>query len=156
MNSPNRFDFMDSGRDELPPVDTYVDDTKGPPGRTSRSYSAASLMGRPVPPREWLVDGLVPQKTVTLFRGDGGTGNSLLALQLAVAVASETGWIGKVVSGGRVIYLSAEDDEELHRRTFDIVRAAGLSFEELDCLTLRSLACEDALLAVDSQVALMQ
>ena len=41
-----------------------------------------------MPPREWLVDALVPMKTVTLFSGDGGTGKSLLALQLAVAVAA--------------------------------------------------------------------
>ena len=127
------------------------------PKRESQFYSAASLYGKAVPARQWLVDGLVPQKTVTLFSGDGGTGKSLLALQLAVAVSTERAWIGNPVSKGRVIYISAEDDDdELHRRVDDILRAEGCSYSALAGLTLRSLAGEDALLAVDSQLALMK
>lgn len=127
------------------------------PDRQSEFYSAASLKGKAVPPRQWLVHGLVPQKTVTLFSGDGGTGKSLLALQLAVAVAAQTAWIGKTVNTGRVIFLSAEDDDdELHRRTDDILKAEGRTYDDLAGLTLRSLAGEDALLAVDTQLALMQ
>jgi len=127
------------------------------PKRESQFYSAASLNGKAVPARQWLVDGLVPQKTVTLFSGDGGTGKSLLALQLAVAVSTERAWIGNPVSKGRVIYISAEDDDdELHRRVDDILRAEGCSYSALAGLTLRSLAGEDALLAVDSQLALMK
>lgn len=127
------------------------------PARESQFYSASSLKGKPVPPRQWLVHGLVPQKTVTLFSGDGGTGKSLLALQLAVAVAAQTAWIGKAVSTGCVIFLSAEDDDdELHRRLDDILTAEGRNYDDLSGLTLRSLAGEDALLAVETQIALMQ
>ena len=75
-------------------VHDFTGDGGGP--RQSKFYSAASLEGKPVPAREWLVDELVPSKTVTLFSGDGGTGKSLLALQLAVAVAA-----GGVGSGAR-------------------------------------------------------
>ena len=82
------------------------------PRRESCFYSASSLKGKPVAPREWLVHGLIPQKTVTLFSGDGGTGKSLLALQLAVAAVSGVDWIGKPVSEGSVIYMSAEDDDD--------------------------------------------
>ena len=140
--------------------DFYVDvdgDDPGPEKRASQFYSAASLGGKAVKPREWLVHGLIPQKTVTLFGGDGGTGKSLLALQLAVGVATGRGWIGKTASGGSVIYISAEDDDdELHRRLDDILRAEGRRYGDLKGLTLRSLAGEDALLAVDSQMALMR
>lgn len=132
------------------------EDPMTPDGR-SQFYSAATLKGKPVKQREWLVHGLIPQKTVTLFGGDGGTGKSLLALQLAVAVATSGGWIGKGVSGGRVIYMSAEDDDdELHRRLDDILRAERLTYDDLSGLTMRSLAGEDALLAVDSQMSLMR
>ncbi|WP_373486907.1 AAA family ATPase [Blastomonas sp.] len=126
------------------------------PKRESRFYSAASLKGKAVKPREWLVGGLIPQKTVTLFSGDGGTGKSLLALQLAVAASSARQWIGKAVSEGSVIYMSAEDDDdELHRRVDDILRAEGRNYDDIAGMTLRSLAGEDALLAVESQVTLM-
>lgn len=127
------------------------------PERSSRFYSAAELKGKPVPPREWLVQDLVPQKTVTLFGGDGGTGKSLLALQLAVASVAGGGWLGRAVQSGRVIFISAEDDDdELHRRVDDILRAGGLSYDAIAGLTLRSLAGEDALLAVETQIALIQ
>lgn len=127
------------------------------PARESQFYSAALLKGKPVPPRQWLVHGLVPQKTVTLFSGDGGTGKSLLALQLAVAVAAQTAWIGKTANTGRAIFLSAEDDDdELHRRLDDILTAEHRDYDDLSGLTLRSLAGEDALLAVETQIALMQ
>lgn len=126
-------------------------------GRSSRFFSAAELAGRAVPPREWLVPDWVPMKNVTLFMGDGGTGKSLLALQLAASVATEANWIGRGVRPGRVILLSAEDDEdELHRRLADILRSIGKTFGDLSRLTLRSLAGEDALLAIETKIKLMQ
>lgn len=140
----------------LAPIPVELSDNPGQ-RRSSRFYCASTLNGAVVKPREWLVHGLIPQKTVTLFSGDGGTGKSLLALQLAVAVVTGRGWIGKAASEGRVIFMSAEDDDdELHRRLDDILRADGRTYDDLQGLTLRSLAGEDALLAIDSQVALMQ
>lgn len=132
-------------------------DSKKSANSRSQFYSAASLKGKAVPPRQWLVQEMVPSKTVTLFSGDGGTGKSLLALQLAVAVTAGTAWIGRTVTPGSVIFLSAEDDDdELHRRLDDILRTEGRDYDDVSGLTLRSLAGEDALLALDSQVALMQ
>ena len=154
MNAFTEMDAMDRAhRNDFP----KVLDERASAGEPSRFYSAASLKGRDVKPREWLVHGLIPKKTVTLFSGDGGTGKSLLALQLAVGVAAGRGWIGKAASEGSVIYMSAEDDDdELHRRLEDILRADGRTYDDLRGLTLRSLAGEDALLAVDSQMALMR
>jgi len=83
----------------------------------------------------------------TLLYGDGGTGKSLVALQLAVASATGTNWLSQSTRAGSVLYLSAEDDEdELHRRLNDVTRAAGVRFPDLHDFTLRSLAGEDALL----------
>jgi RecA-family ATPase len=85
---------------------------------------------------------------VTLLSGDGGTGKSLLAMQLAVATASGGRWLGQDVAGGGAMYLSAEDDrDELHRRLGDICVSAGARLADLDRLTLCPMAGEDALLA---------
>ncbi len=155
---PSTFDFPPSPEYIIPPGNGRSPAPIIPaPARASRFYSAASLKAKAVPPREWLVLDLVPQKTVTLFSGDGGTGKSLLALQLAVATATGSAWVGRSVAKGGVIYISAEDDDdELHRRTDDILQAGGLGYDDLDGLTLRSLAGEDALLAVDTQMALIK
>ncbi|MDP5309141.1 AAA family ATPase [Paracoccus spongiarum] len=123
--------------------------TENPDPRLSRFFPASDLAGKPVPSREWLVRDLVPSGTVTLLGGDGGTGKSLLALQLACAVASGGKWMGRAVSSGGALFISAEDDTaELHRRLNDVVQADGLRFDDLDRLTMRSLAGEDALLAM--------
>lgn len=125
------------------------------PLRNSRFFRASELQGKPVPPREWLVPDLIPHRTVTLLSGDGGTGKSLLALQLAVAAALDGRWIGREVTSGGVVYLSAEDDtDELHRRLADILEFLGADFRKLERLTLRSLAGEDALLAIETAVNL--
>lgn len=146
--------MADGGFDELGQHDAaHMKRTGRAPGATSHLdgafFSAAMLQGKPIPSREWLVDGLVPSSTVTLLGGDGGTGKSLLSLQLAAAVALDAVWIGRKVQGGTALYLSAEDDEdELHRRIADIARAEGVQLSALGNLTLRSLAGKDALLAV--------
>lgn len=125
------------------------------PSRTSAFYSAASLKGKPIPPREWLVPDMIPHKAVTLFGGDGGTGKSLLALQLCVATVAGTAWAGRSTRLGAALMISAEDDDaELHRRLDDILRAEGRDYDDVARLTLRSLAGEDALLAVETAVAL--
>ncbi len=161
MNSPERnLEKARAVKVDLPPYAPAALPVKAKaaePKRQSQFYSAADLKGKPVPARQWLVPELVPQKTVTLFSGDGGTGKSLLALQLAVAVTARTKWIGNAVADGRVIFLSAEDDdEELHRRLDDILQAEGRHYDDVAGLTLRSLAGEDALLAVETQLALIQ
>lgn len=116
--------------------------------RKSRFYSVAELEGRAVPERQWLVPDLIPSGTVTLLSGDGGTGKSLLALQLVAAAALGHPWLGRSMATGRALFVSAEDDQdELHRRLWDVAQAEGVTFADMDRLTVRSLAGEDALLA---------
>lgn len=111
---------------------------------------ASALAGKPIAPRSWLVRDLVPDGTVTLLGGDGGTGKSLLALQLAVGTATGRAWLHRPIEKpGRALFLTAEDDlDEVHRRLADICTAEGLGLSDLGGLLIRSLAGEDALLAV--------
>lgn len=151
--------FSDFAATPAPPgsAQAQADAPPPPPTRRSRFYSAAELEGQPVPARQWLVDGLVPMKTVTLFGGDGGTGKSLLALMLAVSAATGRAWLNMGVPKGRALFLSAEDDDdELHIRLDTIRRQMRLEWSDLAGLTIRSLAGEDALLAVETKIALMQ
>ena len=115
----------------------------------SEYFCAADLDGLPIPPRQWHVPDLVPGGTVTTLNGDGGTGKSLAALQLAVATALGKGWLGQETKPGRALFISAEDDrDEIHRRLDDIAQAEGVRLADMPRLILRSLAGKDALLAV--------
>jgi len=109
---------------------------------------ALAFADKPVPCMKWHVPGMVPHATATLLTGDGGTGKSLIAMQLAVASAAGALWIGQEVTPGPVVYFSAEDDEqELHRRLDRILIADGLAYADVSGLFIRSTVGEGALLA---------
>lgn len=129
-----------------------------PQAGRSRFFVASDLEGKPVPPRHWLVDALIPSGTVTLLSGDGGTGKSLIALQLAAACAMGKPWLGREITHGPALFISAEDDQdELHRRLADVVEAEDADLASLDRLALRSLAGEDALLtALDARTGIQR
>jgi RecA-family ATPase len=110
---------------------------------------ASHLSGVPIPPRLWHVPELIPAHTVTTLNGDGGTGKSLIALQLAVATALGARWLGNNVQQGCCLFLTAEDDlDEVHRRLHDICSSDGVDLSSLGNLLIAPLAGEDALLAI--------
>ena len=115
-------------------------------------FSAADLAGRAVPERFDLVPGVIPARTVAFLSGDGAAGKSLIGLQLAVAAAAGRKWLGRRVTPGPAIVVSAEDDrDEVHRRLVAITRHEGLSFNELSGLHIRTLVGEDLLLATSDR-----
>jgi RecA-family ATPase len=110
---------------------------------------AADLEGIPVPPRQWLVEGVIPHRNVTLLSGDGGVGKSVLLLNLFAHIAARMDWLGFKTQQGPVLYLGAEDDtDEIHRRLDHMRQEMGLGWGEFCDLHYLSLAGEDALLGV--------
>ena len=96
-------------------------------------------------------------RQVTLLGGDGGTGKSLLALQLAIASATNNRLLGRETREGSTIFISAEDDEEeLHIRAAEIANHYKVSLADARGVTIRSLAGESALLAVEAQLGLTE
>jgi RecA-family ATPase len=103
--------------------------------------------GISVPPREWIVEPLIPARTVTLLTGDGAAGKSTLGLQLGVARALRKKWLATTTLAGRTLILSAEDDaDEMHRRLDAILQHYGARFADLADLRLVDLVGENAVL----------
>jgi RecA-family ATPase len=115
------------------------------PGERADPFSVAANAGGPgvefldlaawgdrdPPARAWLVPWLIPDGCVTSLYGDGGSGKTMLALDLMVAMASarSADWLGETTQGLRSVGLFAEDDgDELIRRLRRICDAKGLSF----------------------------
>jgi RecA-family ATPase len=111
--------------------------------------TASEFAGQPVPERQWVVPDLIPHRNVTGLSGDGGTGKTLLALQLGVGVAFTGYWLEmEVHKQGPVIFFSAEDElDELHRRLADICAAEKIDLESLDDFQILPMAGLDAMLA---------
>lgn len=105
--------------------------------------------GEPIPPREWVVRDWIPKGEVTLLFGDGGTGKSLLAMQLATAAATGKEWLAQKTTKSRVMMFLCEDDAaELQRRQSDIVKGLGVELSDLADLRIVSRKHDDNLLAV--------
>ncbi len=85
------------------------------------------------PPRQYLVENLIPHPVCGLIVAPGGTGKSFLMLSLAVAVAIGRDFLGYAVAEpGSVVLLASEDDrDELHRRLAHVVQPLD-SFEGVE------------------------
>ena len=128
----------------------------------------SKCVGSP-PDREWTLDGMIPRGNVTSLFGDGGTGKTLLAQQLATCVATGRGdprrssdsavdpvtrLFGRTVRNGPAICLFAEDDEdELWRRQADINRHYGLTMDDLtDFQAMSGFGLDNVLMSFDKAI----
>ena len=109
----------------------------------------ADLAGLTLPARAWVLDEWIPKGTTTLFTGAAGVGKSLMAQQLATAVATGTPFVGLGVEQGVALYLTCEDDaDELHRRQAAICETMGVPLDAFGHrLRLASLIDADMSLA---------
>ena len=108
--------------------------------------TVADFAGSIPPRREWLAHEWIPIGQPTLLYGDGGTGKSLLALQLCTSVALNIPWLGMSVKNGGSIYFTAEDDEaELHRRIEKICKSFDVNIANLSDMKIASMVGLDAL-----------
>ncbi|MET4041595.1 AAA family ATPase [Bradyrhizobium sp. RT6a] len=103
---------------------------------------------KPVPPRRWIVQDLIPDGVVTNLSGDGGTGKTLTAIQLITAMSLGLPWFGKPVQQGPAILYTAEDDsDELHRRFAAVTGCSGHQLADLAGVQIIPMAGLDATLA---------
>lgn len=110
----NPFETADGAesKSELPPI--------------AWTETADAWSGDP-PPREWLVEGLIPKGQVTLLYGEGGIGKTLLIHQYAICAAAGLPWLGQKTCQARVMLFLCEDDHnELWLRHHEICKALGV------------------------------
>jgi len=103
---------------------------------------AAEWAGKERPPRVFLDQRrLIPVPYVTMLAGQGAIGKTLLLLQLAVACATGTQWLGgDVMAGPAMIYSAEEPLRELHIRVDEICEAEKLNLAQLDRLSIADLS----------------
>ena len=104
----------------------------------------AADLAQDAPPQRWLIESLWAERAVGILGGEPKCGKSLLALDLAVAVASGTPALRRfgVEKRGRVLLYAAEDALPVVRERLDgIAQAADVDLRSLDLyvITARTL-----------------
>lgn len=124
-----------------PPPPRGLEDYNLPAGgiNAPELVPAAVLVSPPAWPKEppprvsWVAHNLIPRGDVSSLGGDGGSGKTMLALQLATAMArGAQDWLGTVVEPGPVVFLSGEEPEdEIRRRVARIAARQGFDCDAL-------------------------
>ena len=83
-------------------------------------------------PTHWRVEGWLPERTVTLLAANGGVGKSNLSLQMGVAMATGSEFIGVATKPSRVLVISGEDEgRTVHFRVANICSDLGIPMSSL-------------------------
>jgi len=100
------------------------------------------------PATEHKIEHLLPERVVTLLAAHGGTGKSLLALSMAVALATGQPFAELASKRSRVLLLSCEDDDLVLRYRLDrVLQAAGVTDQALgDQLVVYDMTDRDSVL----------
>lgn len=86
-----------------------------------------------IPPRDWIIPGLMMRRHLSVLVAPPGSGKSLLTLQLAIAVALGVKWGGWIVrKPEKVMVINVEDDhDEMRRRLAAAAQEMGVHQTEL-------------------------
>jgi hypothetical protein len=100
---------------------------------TERLGLVALTPGLVLPKREWLVDGLWPEKAVGFIGGPPKAMKSWLTLDMAISLATGKPFLGRTIRRpGPVLYFLGEDFRgDVHERADRLLAGAGLTREAL-------------------------
>jgi hypothetical protein len=101
----------------VPPFDPIPDENGGD-GKATEGDLPFEAPARPriltmrqldaLPPPEWLVDGLIPEKSLVVPFGPPKAGKTFVVLSWALHVAAGAPWFGRAVKQGAVVYIAGE------------------------------------------------
>ena len=86
-----------------------------------------------IPPRDWVIPGLLLRKNLSVLVAPPGSGKSLLMVQIALMVGAGMQWAGWTPrKREKVLIINAEDDiDEMHRRMFVAAEVMKIDQNEL-------------------------
>lgn len=131
-----RLGWLEKARAELEDLSSPLGELTPPEldrrGNALPCLDLKSLASTEPKPKAFVIPRLAPAGEVTLFTGAGAVGKSLLAQQLATAVAAGVRTLGVEVERASTIYLTCEDDaDQLHWRQAHLCRALGVGMAQL-------------------------
>ena len=65
---------------------------------------------------EWLVEGLIPDRSLSMLYGEPGCGKTFIALDMGLSISHSKEWQEQTVMGGQVVYVAGEGVGGLKKR----------------------------------------
>lgn len=91
---------------------------------------------RQLPPKEWLVDGVIETRSLSYIYGRPQSYKTFVALSLAFHVTTGSDWLGRPTQKGKVFWVAGEGVQGLPPRTDAIAATTGYC-DQADFLTFR-------------------
>ena len=136
---------------DLPPREDEGDIDREERDLLRRIVEAPALAYDPEPQRKWIIEDVIPDETLTLVTGEGGIGKTTLALQLAVAMRTDSYWLGMKAPQEPVLFVTSEDDrKDVNLNLRAILKEERKSLAHCPDLHILPLADRDACLAAAS------
>lgn len=85
-----------------------------------------------LPPVDWLIDGLMPERGLTVIYGPTKEHKTFVALDQALCVATGIDYCGRAVKQQRVLYIIAEGQSDFYNRIKAWCSAHDMAIEDLD------------------------
>jgi hypothetical protein len=103
------------------------------PQVTTRRLNPMSYrQARQAPEPTWLIEDVLPEKSLGLLWGVYGALKSFIALDKALHLATGRPWHGKAVERTRVMYVAGEGQAGLTKRVTGWLKARGLTEEDIE------------------------
>lgn len=97
------------------------------PSRPSRIRLLSLAELRALPPPEWLIHGLVPEKSLVVPYGPPKSGKTFIVLSAGLHIAAGMPWFGHAVKQGAVVYIAGEGTGGISIRVQAMCAVYGIS-----------------------------
>ncbi len=108
-----------------------------------RTVDVLAALSANLPPVPWIADGWLGSGDVVIFGGEWASGKSLIALDLAISIAANVPWMGRIpiLRSGPVLYIDEENNaRNVARRLSRMIRGRNLDPDQTENLQLRYLS----------------
>lgn len=114
-------------------------------------FANIAFDGEPVPEPEYSVPDRIPAHQACLFTGHGGTGKSIIGLQLCAAHTLGRDWLYSMPAYGPAFFIDSEDHLNVIWRRLDAIKNLyGVTYQDMinGGLHILAMAGEDTVMAV--------
>jgi hypothetical protein len=122
MPEEELFATIESAYKRPEPYGYVFEDGTRPKRIIEKIISATELLKRDIPQRDFIVEGLIREKSINILGGESGSGKTWGLQDLSLCVSNGVAWLDKFATKkSNVLYCDLEEDEEENKRRIQLL-----------------------------------